>query len=68
MGQGSTVYTVETMSHKLEVFGEPENGWYGWRLLQSWDGRQVADDMGQGYGSFHTALREGLEAAHLIED
>lgn len=68
MSEGTTIYTVETFSHSLEVFGERDMGWYGWRLLHLDTGRQVADDMGQGYGSLHTALREGLEAAHLLED
>lgn len=66
MENASTLYTVGTFSHTLEIFGEPDMGWYGWALIRS-DRTVAATDEDQQYGSFHTALREGLEAAQQLE-
>jgi hypothetical protein len=56
---------IPTWSHTLEVFGEPENAWFGFRLTHNTTGIW---DQSEGYGSFHSAVRDGLNDAAAIED
>lgn len=65
--KGERLEVVETFGHILEVFGEPDMGWYGWRLYKADSGQVVADDQEACYSAKHVAMREGLNAAELLE-
>lgn len=57
----TTIYSIpapDTVSAKIEVYGEPENAWYEWRIV---DGNQtVRDTKKYGYGQAEIALRDAL--------
>jgi hypothetical protein len=41
-----TVYTIpapDSFSGQIEVYGEPENAWYEWRII---DGGRIVQDTG----------------------
>ncbi len=44
----------------IEVYGEPENAWYEWRVIEG--GKVQRDTKDQGYGSPEIALRDALIA------
>lgn len=44
----------------IEVWGDPENGWYEWRAVQG--GKILKESEEQGYGSAEIALRDALIA------
>lgn len=44
----------------IEVYGDPANGWYEWRVVA--DGHVQQDTKNQGYGSPEIALRDALIA------
>lgn len=65
----TTIYTIpapDSVSAVIEVYGEPENAWYEWRILES--GRAVRDTgnesyaafQGRQYGQAEIALRDAL--------
>lgn len=67
-----TIYTVpspDSLSATIEVYGEPENAWYEWRILDG--GRTVRDTGNDGHGAFQgrqygqaeIALRDALMVA-----
>lgn len=72
-----TVYTIpapDSLGAQIEVYGEPENAWYEWRIL---DGGEVLKDTGkdghaafQGrqYGQAEIALRDALIVASGMAD
>lgn len=60
-----TIYTIpapDSMLEKLiEVYGDPEMGWYEWRIIKR--GRTYEDsgrDGGRQYGQAEIALRDAL--------
>jgi hypothetical protein len=64
-----TIYTLpapDTMTALIEVYGDPENAWYEWRIIEN--GRTVKDTgaedhvtfKGRGYGQAEIALRDAL--------
>lgn len=63
MSQSTTVlYRVPTPysmgEAMIEVYGDPENAWYEWRIVVA--GRIERDTKDQGYGSPEIALRDAL--------
>lgn len=44
----------------VEVYGEPEMGWYEWRIVVG--SRVLRDSRDRGYGAAEVALRDGLIA------
>jgi hypothetical protein len=44
----------------IEVYGDPENAWYEWRVVAA--GHVQQDTKNQGYGSPEIALRDALIA------
>ena len=73
----NTVYTIpapDSLGAFIEVYGEPENAWYEWRII---DGGRVVQDTGteghsafQGrqYGQAEIALRDALMVASGLKD
>lgn len=64
MSQSTTVlYRVPTPysmgDATIEVYGDPENGWYEWRVVDA-GGKTLQDSKCQGYGSAEIALRDAL--------
>ena len=67
-----TIYTVpspDSFGAMIEVYGDPENAWYEWRIM---DGERIVRDTGsegnsafQGrqYGQAEIALRDALMCA-----
>jgi len=56
-----TLYCIPVLNLVVEVYGEPENAWYEWRVLDDTNGRRVLhDSKNQGYGMAAVALRDGL--------
>lgn len=59
-----TIYSVPapySMTSVVEVYGDPDNGWYEFRLIDS--GRVVFDTgtfQGREYGNSEIALRDAL--------
>ncbi len=64
-----TIYTVpapDSLGAMIEVYGEPENAWYEWRIIDG--GRTVRDTgteghsafQGRQYGQSPLALRDAL--------
>lgn len=47
---------------RVEVYGEPDMGWYEWRMVGA-DGRTQRDSKDRGYGSPEIALRDALVEA-----
>lgn len=45
----------------IEVYGDPENAWYEWRLLNG-AGHVSQDTKNAGYGNAEIALRDALIA------
>jgi len=71
------IYTIPSpgsLSAVIEVYGEPENGWYEWRILDG--GRTVQDTgtegpsafRGRQYGQAEIALRDALMIASGLKD
>lgn len=64
-----TIYTIpspDSMTSMIEVYGDPENAWYEWRIIDG--GRAVRDTgteglQGRQYGQAEIALRDALMAA-----
>ena len=56
-----TIYTIpapDSLSATIEVYGDPENAWYEWRIR---DGERVIHDTGgRQYGQAEIALRDAL--------
>jgi hypothetical protein len=59
-----TIYTIpapDSLGAQIEVYGEPENAWYEWRIIDG--GRTVRDTgafHGRQYGQAEIALRDAL--------
>lgn len=71
-----TIYAMpapDSMSAMIEVYGDPENAWYEWRIIDG--GRTVLDTGAEGhntfqgrqYGQAEIALRDALMFATGIE-
>lgn len=64
-----TIYTIpapNSIGAVIEVYGEPENAWYEWRILDG--GRTVQDTgkeghYGRQYGCAEIALHDALSAS-----
>lgn len=59
-----TIYSIPapySMGAMIEVYGDPDMGWYEWRIVA--DGRVEQDTKEQGYGSAEIALRDALMEA-----
>jgi len=62
------------MGAVIEVYGEPENAWYEWRIIDG--GRTVQDTgteghsafQGRQYGQAEIALRDALMVASGLKD
>lgn len=72
-----TIYRIpspSSFSAVIEVYGEPENAWYEWRIIDG--GRTVNDTgteghsafQGRQYGQAEIALRDALMAASDLKD
>jgi len=72
-----TIYTIpapDSMSATIEVYGDPDNAWYEWRILDG--GRTVRDTgkeghsafQGRQYGQAEIALRDALMFASGLKD
>ncbi len=72
-----TIYTIpapDTLDSVIEVYGDPENGWYEWRIIEK--GKAVKDTgtedhgtfQGRGYGQAEIALRDALMFATCLTD
>jgi hypothetical protein len=72
-----TIYTIpapDTLESVIEVYGDPENGWYEWRIIEQ--GKAVKDTgkedhgtfRGRGYGQAEIALRDALMFATCLID
>ena len=66
-----TIYTVpapDSLSAQIEVYGEPENAWYEWRIIDGGrtvrdtgtEGRSACACQGRQYGQAEIALRDAL--------
>jgi len=75
--QMKTIYTIpapDSMSAIIEVYGDPDNAWYEWRILDG--GRTVQDTgkeghsafQGRQYGQAEIALRDALMFASGLKD
>lgn len=55
-----TIYSIPHpyTDRQIEVYGEPEMGWYEWRFIV--DGRVEIDSRDAGYGIPEIALRDAL--------
>lgn len=72
-----TIYTIpapDSLGAMIEVYGEPENAWYEWRIL---DGGHIVQDTGKEghaafegrqYGQAEIALRDALMVASGLPD
>lgn len=54
----------DSLDEKIEIYGEPEMGWYEWRIIDG-GGRTVRDTSserggGRQYGQAEIALRDAL--------
>lgn len=65
-----TIYTIPapyTINVTIEVYGDPDNAWYEWRII---DGKHVEKDTGDGqgcqYGQAEIALRDALIFASSV--
>jgi hypothetical protein len=47
-----------SMTEEIVVYGEPDMGWYEWRVEV--DGKVTRDTKDRGYGCAEIALRDGL--------
>lgn len=47
-----------SMTEEIVVYGEPENGWYEWRVEAA--GKVLKDTKDQGYACAEIALRDAL--------
>lgn len=60
----TTIYKIPvpyTMTDAMiEVYGDPENAWYEWRVIEG--SKVQRDTKDQGYGSAEIALRDALVA------
>ncbi len=64
----------DSRTAEIEVYGEPENAWYEWRIID--DGRTVRDTGNEGHAAFHgrqygqaeIALRDALMVASGLPD
>jgi hypothetical protein len=57
----NTLYTIpapDSLSATIEVYGDPENGWYEWRIRDG--GRVIHDTSDRQYGQAEVALRDAL--------
>jgi hypothetical protein len=72
-----TIYTIpspDSLDAMIEVYGEPENAWYEWRIIDG--GRTVRDTgtegsnfiQGRQYGQAAIALRDALMFASGLLD
>jgi len=72
-----TIYSIpspDSMGAVIEVYGEPENAWYEWRIIDG--GRTVQDTgteghsafQGRQYGQAEIALRDALMVASGLKD
>jgi hypothetical protein len=73
----ATIYTIPAPNSggaTIEVYGEPENAWYEWRILE---GGEALKDTGQEghpgfrgrqYGQAEIALRDALMVASGLAD
>jgi hypothetical protein len=72
-----TIYTIpapDSLGAQIEVYGEPENAWYEWRIIDG--GRTVRDTgteghsafQGRQYGQAEIALRDALMVASGLKD
>lgn len=62
-GTTTTIYKIPAPYSKdrmIEVYGDPDNGWYEWRVVTA--GRIERDTKEEGYGSPEIALRDALVA------
>lgn len=66
-----TIYTIpapDSLGATIEVYGDPDNAWYEWRIL---DGGRIVQDTGvdaRQYGQAEIALRDALMVASGLED
>jgi len=63
-----TIYTIpapDSMNAQIEVYGEPENGMYEWRIID--DGHVVHDTFDCQYGQAEIALRDALMYASGLD-
>lgn len=72
-----TIYSIpapDSVSAVIEVYGDVENGWYEWRII---DGGRTIRDTGMGchsafqgrqYGQAEIGLRDALMVASGMED
>lgn len=64
----------DSRTAEIEVYGEPENAWYEWRIIDG--GRTVRDTgteghsafQGRQYGQAEIALRDALMVASGLQD
>lgn len=60
-----TIYSIPAPfsmgDRTIEVYGDPDMGWYEWRIVAG--GRIERDTKEQGYGSAEIALRDALVEA-----
>lgn len=66
-----TIYTIpapDSLGATIEVYGDPDNAWYEWRILDG--GRVVQDTSSEGrqYGQAEIALRDALMVASGLRD
>lgn len=56
-----TIYTIpspDSGDSVIEVYGDPDNGWYEWRIVSG--KRVVRDSSNMMYGQAEIALRDAL--------
>ena len=66
-----TIYTIpapDSQNATIEVYGDPDNAWYEWRIIDG--GRIVQDTSSEGrqYGQAEIALRDALMVASGLKD
>lgn len=63
-----TVYTIPApySNHVIEVYGDPENGWYEWRVPGT--DYDTGRGSGRGYGIPEIALRDALMVLSDLPD
>lgn len=72
-----TIYSIpapDSLGAVIEVYGEPENSWYEWRILEG--GKAIKDTgkeghsafKGRQYGQAEIALRDALMVASGLAD
>ncbi len=68
-----TLYRIpapNSFSAEIEVYGDPQNAWYEWRIIDSgiFVKDTINDGQGRQYGQAEIALRDALMFSSGVDD